>query len=112
VLVGHLSHLLPVRDALVLRCHPVELLARLRKARRGSASDRRENVLAEATDVVLQEALGRRRRVWELDTTGRSVADVAREVDRILRDRDGPHHGAVDWLADPLVTDYLLPALR
>jgi adenylate kinase len=110
--VGHLSHLLPIRDAVVLRCHPVELLARLRTARRGSASDRRENVVAETTDVVLLEALRRRRRVWEVDTTGRSVADVAREVDAIVRDRAGPHHGSVDWLADPLVTDYLLPALR
>ena len=69
-------------------------------------------VVAETTDVVLLEALRRRRRVWEVDTTGRSVADVAREVDAIVRDRAGPHHGSVDWLADPLVTDYLLPALR
>jgi adenylate kinase len=101
-----------VRDVVVLRCHPVELLARLRTARRGTAADRTENVLAEATDVVLQEALRMRRRVWEVDTTGRSVAEVAREVDRIVRDRRGPRHGDVDWLADPLVTDYLLPALR
>jgi adenylate kinase len=112
VLVGHLAHLLPIRDAVVLRCHPVELLARLRRARRGTASDRRENVIAEATDVILGEALRERRRVWEVDTTGRSVADVAREVDRIVRDRTRPGHGAVAWLSDPLVTDYLLPALR
>ncbi|MGB6442765.1 MAG: AAA family ATPase, partial [Thermoplasmata archaeon] len=36
VVVGHLAHLLPVRDVVVLRCHPIELEQRLRRARRGS----------------------------------------------------------------------------
>jgi broad-specificity NMP kinase len=112
VLVGHLAHRLPVRDAIVLRCHPVELLARLRGARRGVRRERTENVLAEATDVVLLEALSLGRRLWEIDTTGRTVEDVAREVDRLLRGRWRSRYGVVNWLADPVVTDYLLPALR
>ena len=112
VWVGHLAHLLPVRDVVVLRCHPVELLARLRAAHRGSERERREHTLAEATDVILLEATRLRRRIWEVDTTGRPVAEVAREVDRIVRDRTAPRHGHIDWLADPVVTDYLLPALR
>jgi adenylate kinase len=112
VVVGHLAHLLPIRDVIVLRCHPVELLGRLRKARRGTAADRADNVVAEATDVVLVEALGLGRRVWEVDTTGRPVGEVARAVDRIVRDRPAPQRRYVDWLGDILVTDYLLPALR
>lgn len=112
VLVGHLAHLLPVRDVIVLRCHPVELARRLRRARRGAAADRRENFLAEATDVVLREALGPGRRVWEVDTTGRTVADVAREVDRRLRRRGRSSYGTVDWLGDPRVTAHLLDRPR
>ncbi|EQD54429.1 Adenylate kinase, partial [mine drainage metagenome] len=34
VWVGHLAHLLPVRAAIVLRCHPRRLLARLERSGR------------------------------------------------------------------------------
>lgn len=112
VVVGHLSHLLPIRDALVLRCHPIELDRRLRRARRGRRDDRRANVEAEATDVVLVEALSLGRRVWEIDTTGRSVAAVAREVLEVVRHRRGRRAPSVDWLADPRVTDYLIRPTR
>ena len=108
VVVGHLAHLLPIRDAIVLRCHPVELGRRLERAHRGRGADRRANVEAEATDVVLLEALGLGRRIWEVDTSGRSVADVAREVSSLVRRRPRARYGAVDWLGDPTVTDYLL----
>ncbi|MGI0133242.1 MAG: hypothetical protein ACREDK_09205, partial [Thermoplasmata archaeon] len=99
-------------DAIVLRCHPVELARRLARAHRGSARDRQANVEAEATDLVLLEALARHRRVWEVDTTGRSIAEVARQVRSILDHRPPPHHGSVDWLADASVTAHLLPPTR
>ncbi len=108
VVVGHLAHLLPVSRVVVLRCHPLELDRRLARARRGSPRERRENVAAEATDLILLEALRTKRPLWEVDTTGRSVAAVAREVARILRRPASPRFGRVDWLADPRVTDYLL----
>ena len=109
VVVGHLAHLLPVQDVVVLRCHPEVLLRRLRHARRGSPRDRRENYVAEALDLVLAEALGPGRRVWEVDTTNRSPAAVARAVRRLLRERPPSRYGGVDWLADPRVTAHLLP---
>jgi len=108
VLVGHLSHLLPVRDVIVLRCHPGTLVDRLKRAGRGSARDRRENFLAEALDVVLAEALRPGRRVWEVDTTLRSPDEVAQIVTRTVRRRPPPRYGRVDWLADPAVTEHLL----
>lgn len=108
LLVGHLAHFLPIREAIVLRCHPRELLRRLDRARRGTSAERSENFVSEALDLVLVEALRRKVPVYEIDTTGRSVRDVAREVDRRLR-RDGPpRHGRVDWLAEPSVTAHLL----
>jgi adenylate kinase len=112
IVVGHLAHLLPIGDAIVLRCQPVELARRLQRAKRGSESDRRANVEAEATDVVLVEALSLGRRIWEVDTTGRSVPAVARAVASIVRTRRRPSAGSVDWLSDPQVTEYLLRGRR
>ncbi|MGA8664684.1 MAG: hypothetical protein WB809_06450 [Thermoplasmata archaeon] len=106
--VGHLAHLLPIRDVVVLRCHPVELAHRLARAHRGTLADRNANVVAEAIDLVLREAVGPGRRVWELDTSGRTASDVAVEVGRRLARRGPSRFGRVDWLADSRVTDYLL----
>jgi adenylate kinase len=108
VLVGHLAHLLPVRDVIVLRCHPRELERRLGRHRRQGRRERDENLVAEATDVILIEAIRPGHRVWEIDTTARSPSDVALEVRRLLRRRPPPSYGRVDWLADPWVTAHLL----
>jgi adenylate kinase len=108
LVVGHLAHLLPIREAVVLRCHPNELLARLRRARRGSAADRQANYVCEATDVVAIEARALGRRCIEIDTTGRSPAAVARIVARCLEGKRPPRSARVDWLADPRVTEHLL----
>ncbi|HUJ78456.1 MAG TPA: AAA family ATPase [Thermoplasmata archaeon] len=108
VVVGHLAHLLPVSAAIVLRCHPVELDRRLRSARRGSAADRHDNVVCEATDAIVQEALARKIPVYEVDTTGRSIAAVTAAVRRRILERGRPSAGTVDWLADPSVTRLLL----
>lgn len=108
VVVGHLAHLLPIRDVIVLRCHPRVLARRLARSRRVPPADLRENLLAEATDVILVEALDLGRRVWEIDTTDRSPASVAEEVARRRKRRGRPAYGRVDWLADPWVTEHLL----
>jgi len=112
LVVGHLAHLLPLRDIVVLRCHPSELERRLRRARRGRPADRRENVVAEATDVILLEAVRPGHRVWEIDTTDRSIRSVATEVARRVRDRGPASYGGIDWLSDPAVTAHLLDRSR
>lgn len=108
LLVGHLSHLLPVDGAIVLRCDPRELGRRLDAARRGTRADRSANIVAEATDLITLEALDVGPPVWEIDTTRRTAAGVARQVQAILGRPPPPRVGTVDWLADPRVTDYLL----
>jgi len=110
VVVGHLAHLLPVREAIVLRCQPVELVRRLRRAGRGTARDQRENYVSETLDLVLVEAVTAGVPVYEVDTTHRSVEAVAREVDRRLRHGGPPRAGVVDWLAKRSVTAHLLDA--
>lgn len=109
ILVGHLSHLLPVRDIIVLRCHPRQLKRRL-AGRRLSSSELHANLASEATDLILTEALKSQRpgRLWEVDTTGRSPATVAQLVEQLLRRRPRSSFGGVDWLADPWVTEELL----
>ncbi len=108
LVVGHVAHLLPLRDVVLLRCHPTELARRLAKSGRGSARERRENAMAEAVDVVLVEAIRPGRRIWEIDTTGLGVREVAREVARRLRRRGPSAYGTVRWLEDPTLTDGLL----
>ncbi len=107
VVVGHLAGLLPVRYIIVLRCHPRELGRRLRRVGR-SAPDRAANVLAEALDIVLVEALGAGVPVREVDTTHRSPAAVARMVEGLVRRRPASRYGQVNWLADRRVTEELL----
>jgi adenylate kinase len=108
VVVGHLAHLLPLRDVVVLRCDPIELDRRLRRAHRGSAATQAQNVAAEATDVIRWEATGPGRRVYQVDTTGRSSSTVAHAVRAFARSRRPGRAIRVDWLSDPRVTDYLL----
>ncbi|MGP8071894.1 MAG: AAA family ATPase [Thermoplasmata archaeon] len=112
VYVGHLAHLLPISDVVVLRCHPVELGRRLARVRRGNPAERTANVVSEAIDLILGEAVTLGRRVWEVDTTGRTPSEVALEVRRRILRRDPSRLGRVDWLADPRVTDYLLDRAR
>ena len=68
VLEGHFSHMLYPDVAIVLRCSPKVLENRLKKK---GWPDRkvRENVEAEAVDVVLIEALENVPEVCEIDTT-------------------------------------------
>ena len=114
---SHLAHLLKPDVAIVLRANPVILAGRL-KQKSFSAQKIRENVEAEILDVILVEAVDMCNRVYEVDTSGRSVTEVASLVHEIiegasegeygrkeaLRDKYKP--GSVDW------TVYLMVLLR
>jgi adenylate kinase len=99
---SHLAHHLDADRVVVLRCRPETVEARLRE--RGEAPDSAvENAQAEALDVVLGEAVERhgRDRVYEIDTTDRTPAAVAREIEAVVADERPPSAGEVDF------TDYL-----
>lgn len=96
-LTSHYSHRMDVNLAIVLPCWPSELSRRL-EARGWPKEKVRENVEAEAVDVILQEAVERLPFVYEVDTTGRDVAETVRAVLEILQGRTKGHEpGAVDW---------------
>ncbi len=95
---GHLAHLLPCDRVIILRCRPDVLEQRL-KARGYSRGKIRENVEAEALDVILIETLERHPpgHIFELDTTDRSISDGCDMIMRFVRGTLPPVHGAYDW---------------
>ena len=96
-LKAHYAHRLPVNLVVVLRCHPKELWGRL--GTRGWPVEKvRENVEAEAIDVILQEAVARGPPVFEVDTTGRTPEEGARGVLEVLQGKvNGREPGRIDW---------------
>jgi adenylate kinase len=96
ILEGHFSH--HFADwSIVLRLSPAALKPRL-EARGYSAEKIRENLEAEALDVILVEAVELCGRVDEIDTTGKSTPEVAELVARIIRGELLLPAGQVNWL--------------
>lgn len=102
ILVGHLSHLLTVDLIVILRCRPSILAARL--ADRGYSEGKvKENVEAEALDVILIEAAETGRLVLEIDTTTMSVDEVVEAMEEILAgEREKYIIGHIDWSEEVL----------
>jgi len=94
---AHYAHRVPTNLIVVLRCHPQELWRRL--AARGWPLEKvRENVEAEAIDVILQEAVARGPPVFEIDTTAKRAEDAAAEVLAVLQGKVAGHEpGRLDW---------------
>jgi len=101
-LKSHYSHRMDVNLAVVLRCRPSVLRARL-DARGWAPEKVRENVEAEAIDVILQEAVARLPFVFEIDTTSTQPTDTAEAILEILQGKTKGHEpGTVDWASEVL----------
>ncbi|HYM40698.1 MAG TPA: adenylate kinase family protein [Thermoplasmata archaeon] len=99
---SHYSHRMDVDLAIVLRCRPSVLGKRL-EARGWPPEKVRENVEAEAIDVITQEAAERLPRVYEVDTTTLNSDQTADAVLGILQGRTkGRELGSVDWSEEVL----------
>ncbi|MBI4363169.1 MAG: AAA family ATPase [Euryarchaeota archaeon] len=98
VWVGHWSHLLGSRRAIVLRCDPRVLGGRL-EARGYPGSKVVENLWAETLDAVLVDAVASCPEVAEVDTTRLTPGEGARVVARLLRGPVPPRRrpGRVRW---------------
>ena len=96
IIEGHLSHLLDVDAVIILRCHPEELKKRLRMKGWGEKKIK-ENVEAEALDIILQRALEKHEKIWEIDTTNKSVDETANKIERILKGKIPCNYGKIDW---------------
>ncbi len=101
-LKGHYSHMMDVDTAIVLRCRPSVLRARL-EARGWPPAKVRENVEAEAIGVILQEAVGRQSSVFEVETTAATPNRTAETILAILQGKTKGHEpGSVDWTEEVL----------
>jgi adenylate kinase len=98
ILEGHFSHRL-AEWAIVLRLSP-EVLRRRLLERGYSERKVRENLEAEALDIVLAEAVECCRRVDEIDTTELTPQEVSGIVERIIRGELRLPPGQVDWLEE------------
>lgn len=96
ILESHFAHHF-AKQGIVLRLDPSAL--RLRLEERGYSQEKiRENLEAEALDVILVEAVELCERVDEIDTTGRSPLEVTNLVSRIIEGKLVLPPGQVDWL--------------
>jgi adenylate kinase len=96
IIEGHLSHLLSVDGVIILRCNPEELKKRLFK-KGWDKKKIRENLEAEALDIILQRTLQKHEKVWEIDVTDKNSEEVAEEIDKIIREKLPPCYGKVDY---------------
>jgi len=102
LLEGHLSHLLHPDVAVVLRCSPAVLEKRLR-TKGWSEKKVRENVEAEAVDVILIEAMECVPTVLEIDTTKKRPTKVGAALEEIISgERKKYRAGRVDWSQEVL----------
>lgn len=87
IVEGHLGceMKLPVSKVIVLRCDPKELRQRL-SSRKYSPEKLASNALSESLDycTVLSEKNFGKRKVWELDTTGKSSKQVLAAAEKII----------------------------
>jgi|Deesub1362B_J571_1020462.scaffolds.fasta_scaffold00265_14 adenylate kinase len=96
IVEGHLSHFLPCEKVIVLRAHPRELERRLRK--KGYSEKKiKENVEAEALDVILIEALENCKEVHEIDTTSKLPEEIAEMIEDVIKGRASFPPGSIDW---------------
>lgn len=95
VIEGHLAHHVSSDLCIVLRCSPEELENRL-SGRDYSDEKVKENIEAEALDVILSQAVQNQENVLEIDTTGKSVEEVVEKVEKGIENKE-TGYGNVDW---------------
>lgn len=104
IIESHLAHYI-TDIAIVLRAYPPELKKRLEK--RGYSVEKiNENAEAEAIDLILAEAFEWCKKVFEVNTTGRTAEETAEDVEKIIdhllsRKEDELQEyspGSLDWI--------------
>jgi Predicted nucleotide kinase (related to CMP and AMP kinases) len=82
ILESHLAHYI-ADIVIILRVYPSELKMRL-KARGYPEEKIKENVEAEALDVILVEAFEWCKNVFEINTTGMSIEETGQNIEKII----------------------------
>ena len=96
VLEGHLAHFLDLDYCIVLRCRPDVLRERLSE-RYYSEEKIEENLESEKLDIVFSQAVQNQQKVFEVDTTYKTVEEAVEEIKAAIS--EGKEiYGEVDWL--------------
>jgi adenylate kinase len=95
ILEGHLAHFLDLDYCIVLRTRPDVLEERLGE-RDYSSEKVRENLESQKLDLILSQAVENQEKVYEIDTTDKSVEEVAEEI-RLAIEEKKERYGVVDW---------------
>lgn len=95
IVEGHMAHYLDLDYFVVLRTRPDVLSERLQE-RDYSEEKVEENVEAEKLDVILSKAIQTQAKVFEIDTTDRTVEETVEEVRSAIESRK-ENYGNVDW---------------
>lgn len=104
ILESHLAHYI-ADIVIILRAYPPELKMRL-KARGYSEEKIRENIEAEALDVILVEAFEWCKKVFEINTTGKSIEETEQHIEKIIdhilsgseEELSEYKPGSIDWI--------------
>lgn len=104
IIESHLAHYI-ADIVIVLRTYPPELEIRL-KTRGYSEPKIKENVEAEALDVILVEAFEWCEKVFEVNTTGKSIEEVGQDIEKIVdnilngKEEELSEYkpGSIDWI--------------
>jgi adenylate kinase len=99
IIESHLAHEFDADRVVVLRCDPEEIERRLIE-RGESPESARENAESEALDVVLGHAVENHGEdsVYEIQTTDRTPAEVAAEIEAVIAGEREPSVGTVDYM--------------
>ena len=104
IIESHLAHYI-TDITIVLRTYPPDLEMRL-KTREYSEEKIKENIEAEALDVILVEAIEWCQKVFEVNTTGKSIEKVGQDIEKIIdniisgKEEELSEYkpGSIDWI--------------
>jgi len=99
IVEGHTSHLFPVDIVIILRCNPEILKKRLEKRYPSNPLKVQENLEAEILGVITSEAVMNNKKVYEIDTSDKSVEESVNDILKILEGKIEKFKvGRIDWL--------------
>ena len=99
IIEGHVSHLFPVDIIVVLRCYPEVLKKRLEKKYPSNSLKVQENLEVEILGVITSDAIMNNKKVYEMDTSDKSVEESVNNILKILKGNTEEFKiGKIDWL--------------
>lgn len=99
IIEGHVAHEIPCDVVIVLRCNPEALEKRLKERYPNDLEKIKENVDVEILGVITSEAVEFNNKVYEVNTTNKSIDQNVDDILNILDGRIVEYEvGLIDWL--------------